>query len=551
MRLTQKLLSYLYSKFDKDPERFLALRLQYDGQMVWRVDDAVLYTSVAGGTGENLALDLTEYTLSSLSSHIAAQDGYSVVYSDEDRSSRGAIVLIDDTNDPANSNGDHLYAYDSLLWSFVEAYAVRLREAALSIVEMLKQMVLWTAGGVWIDEWGNRFGIRRGPTEQDTQYQKRIIQEVLQVKSNNLAIEDIIYQVFGLSISVIDIDSRGDNLLITNDREKIANSSEWVCGPEYFSLKQDWLTNVLGFTEFSPGRFPYGGFPLWLSRYNGAVTPIELTSAFAVIFHMEDVTDINIFVFRLIVRIVSKYRAAGTLPIYFGKFGNLLHTNVLSEVTNESVYLCGPRLRAYSEITVLDSSINVSPEMILLPEFIEGLSPSEASGLISWIAGTGDWTVSVSDGFAITTGGFGTGSGEFVAKANANLPSGKTTGTVTIIAHDAFNNPETVGIEVNVLPAIGLSISFADITLPSYAQGNTPTSSVVTVTCEGGSESWSVAITSGPFFIDGADSGVGSGSFTIEAEADLLTDSYSGFVELSSPDIENSPQIASISLTVT
>lgn len=140
MRLTQKLLKLLHRVFTKDPQSFLAFRLGYNGQLKWEVRDGSLITSVIGGTGVGITVDLTQYTLAQLATYLAAQTGYTVTALTSDYPTLSSMVLIDGTGDIAMSNGDHLNGYTSLLWSYLDANAFELKAAADQVVEMLKQM---------------------------------------------------------------------------------------------------------------------------------------------------------------------------------------------------------------------------------------------------------------------------------------------------------------------------------------------------------------------------------------------------------------------------
>lgn len=210
MKLTQKLLSFLHRVFDKDPAPFLALRLRYDGDgMMWSVSDARLTTVPSGGAGQPLDVDLTQYTLGELVNHLAAQPGYTVEYADHSAlSTMGAGVLLDGSGDQNQSNGDHLYGYTSVLWSYMEANARELKAAADQIEQMLLQMSTTTASDVWLDELGSYYAVPRLQGEADASYSLRIITEVLRPRGNNVAIEAAISYYTGQATTVTDVVER-------------------------------------------------------------------------------------------------------------------------------------------------------------------------------------------------------------------------------------------------------------------------------------------------------------------------------------------------------
>lgn len=207
MKLTKKLLSFLHRVFDKDPAPFLALRLRYSGSgMTWRIDSARLTTAPAGGIGAPLSVDLTQFTLGELVNHLAAQPGYTVEYADRSELSlMGAAVLMDGSGDQNKSNGDHLYGYTNVLWSYMEANARELEAASRQIDQMLLQMSTKTSSGVWLDELGGYYGVPRLQGELDGSYGLRIIAEVLRPRGNNVAIEAAITAYTGQFTKVTDV----------------------------------------------------------------------------------------------------------------------------------------------------------------------------------------------------------------------------------------------------------------------------------------------------------------------------------------------------------
>lgn len=207
MKLTDKLLSLLHRVFDKDPAPFLALRLRYSGTgMTWKVAGARLTTVPVGGAGAPLSVDLTQYTLGELVNHLASQAGYSVEYADRSELSlMGAAVLLDAAGDQNRSNGDHLYGYTNVLWSYLEANARELEAAADQIEQMRLQMSTKTASDIWLDELGGYYGVPRLQAEQDASYGRRIIAEVLRPRGNNVAIEAAIQAYTGQTTKVTDV----------------------------------------------------------------------------------------------------------------------------------------------------------------------------------------------------------------------------------------------------------------------------------------------------------------------------------------------------------
>lgn len=206
MKLTHKLLGFIHRVFSKDPLPFLALRLQYNGTMTWAVSDGILTTTVSGGSGTSLAIDLSSYTLTTLVSYLAGQTGYTVLYLDRTPLAQlSALVLMDGTGNPAQSNGDHLYGYTSLLWAYLEAMAVELQALQDQVLAAPAEMAIPSADDMWLDELGSYYAVPRNGLETDSAYGPRIIAEVLRPKSNNVALESALADYYGQKVAVTNI----------------------------------------------------------------------------------------------------------------------------------------------------------------------------------------------------------------------------------------------------------------------------------------------------------------------------------------------------------
>jgi hypothetical protein len=207
MKLTARLFAKIYRVFSRDPLPFLAFRLRCDGSdMTWQVTDGVLTTSPVGGTAAPLTIDLSAYTLWGLVTYLVDQPGYSVPYGNYQASKNlSALVLIEASGEMLASNGDHVYAYTSVNWARLEAWAEQLQIAANQIPLMPAEMSTTTADGSWLDFIGNVYDVPRASGEADAQYGPRIIIETLRPKSNNIAIAEAIKAYTGQAAQVNDV----------------------------------------------------------------------------------------------------------------------------------------------------------------------------------------------------------------------------------------------------------------------------------------------------------------------------------------------------------
>lgn len=201
MRLTDTLVDYLYRAFKKDPERFLAMRIRSANTLTWAVEDGILSVTTSLSSQ---SFTLESYTIATLASAVSTMQGVTVSDITTDRQ-LSALVLLDGSGNQAESNGDHLYGYGSLLWAYIEPLAMELVAAKAEIANMLDQMSVATADNEWLDEWGGYFGIKRSVGETDVVYGNRIVVEIIRPRENNKAIELAIKEQFGQVATVSDL----------------------------------------------------------------------------------------------------------------------------------------------------------------------------------------------------------------------------------------------------------------------------------------------------------------------------------------------------------
>jgi len=171
----------------------------------WLLNGSEELDGTAGiGETSSVTIVLCEYTISSLADYISGMPGMVVEYESSGMGGLCGGILIDGNGNQDQTNGDHLYAFSSLLWSYMSSLSAELADAALAIIEMLKQMSLRSAEGFWLDELGSYYKVPRILGESDAAYGPRIVAETLRPKGNNFAIAAAIKEASGVNTSVID-----------------------------------------------------------------------------------------------------------------------------------------------------------------------------------------------------------------------------------------------------------------------------------------------------------------------------------------------------------
>jgi hypothetical protein len=160
-----------------------------------------------------------------------------------------------------------------VLNDFLTPIADELSQAQAGVMAALDQVLLTTADGEWLDEWGGYFGITRQASEADEVYGLRIIAELIQPKCNNVALSNAIgLYVGGLSATVTDAPLESTTINLYRD------------GGTYFDGKKD---------RQSITRNYYGQFDV--------NTQYDLTSG-------ENLTNLS----NRIKAVVERLKAAGT-----------------------------------------------------------------------------------------------------------------------------------------------------------------------------------------------------------------------------------------------
>lgn len=366
MLRTKSLMDSLNRVFDKLPGKVLVLRLRgFDGNSIilndpepvsnsrawvmavpedelyhdivsWKIENAFLYVYVNDVLKDTI--NLADHTIRSLIDYL--DDPYIVEYADISLYSRSALILIDGEGKQNQTNGDHLYGYTSLLWSVLESSAYQLDDAQSAIADMLDQMSVQTADEYWLDTWGDWFSVPRLSAETDDEYRQRIIDEVLTVRSNNIALESLIERKAGIRPLIRDIAWDSGNILRANVLDDKSNTEGEVLGPAQWTDEVKEFMNSLGYLDppFTWGN-PANENYLWC--------------AFAVIIPGVTAVDQLSDAQRTAIKdTIERNKAAGTLAIYFISSQGPIIANKDGDELNESGLYAGPHGAQFTQVTL-------------------------------------------------------------------------------------------------------------------------------------------------------------------------------------------------------
>ncbi|MFW9605932.1 MAG: hypothetical protein ACMV0I_05190 [Pseudomonas sp.] len=197
--MLDRLLGSIYSALDKGPNELLALRVRHPDGFVWSVANRTL--TAATQRGEQLAIiPLRGITISSLAGRLTRL-GCQVLHVNEEIGHRSAAVLISGSSALQINSPDLLLAYDSLLWSILDAYAIELEGAKSAIDNAIDELNLGLASADWLDLWGEYFNIPRGARDDDA-YRQFIVDETLRARCNPVAISKAIWDTLGVRVEI-------------------------------------------------------------------------------------------------------------------------------------------------------------------------------------------------------------------------------------------------------------------------------------------------------------------------------------------------------------
>jgi hypothetical protein len=266
-----RILNGLPGYLDKNPAERGGISLQYDGTCRVTIRHHTMTTKVIGGSGSAFSLDLTDYTLDDLVTHLNTLTGYSASL-EADNGARGAASLMEAT-DRITGDDNRFMEFTSILWGITQPVAWALEDALENIRRGVAEMSLKTADGPWVDLWGEQYygAVYRNPSEQDRPYAARIIREVTRWRLNGKAMEQIILEELALDATITNLHDQA---------WVVAETGDWVGHgkPQYAHL----CFGYLAWRKYSRTTFEV----------------------------LVDGTSANL------TAIIERNRAAGTLPFY-------------------------------------------------------------------------------------------------------------------------------------------------------------------------------------------------------------------------------------------
>jgi len=209
------ILANLPDPYSTDPNPLAVLSLAYDGSSCWvQIESNTLRTTTGGGTGQDLLLSLRGLMLTDLITQINANAGYTATLLPSFTAALagaglpvvqiGAWSLLDTIQQVEVS--PYLSMPQAALYALLEPANAILEDGAASVSAIGTRAQIGTAPDVWLDDWGDLYGVRRHTGESDTAFRLRLTLQLIAPRANNEAMRSILRQALALPDVTVDDD---------------------------------------------------------------------------------------------------------------------------------------------------------------------------------------------------------------------------------------------------------------------------------------------------------------------------------------------------------
>lgn len=226
MPVTEKfksLIGNVYNSLNKDPDIFEVFRVTYSGvEARYTIIDEFLRIQSTDPALDDFYIDLRQETLQSLVTLIEANARYTVdlIAGFATFSNLNAATLIE-RNDHTllDSHEKKFFIFTSFLWIFYKAIALDVQITDDNFVSALRQMNILTAEEIFEDHWArDYYNEVRLDGEEDFEYGRRTIENIIKPKINDLALEEILSMVLLADLNpAVTVHVRTHPLMVTND----------------------------------------------------------------------------------------------------------------------------------------------------------------------------------------------------------------------------------------------------------------------------------------------------------------------------------------------
>jgi hypothetical protein len=187
---------------DRDAHAVPVFTLTYNGvSATVTIQTKTLVTSIGGGTGSALSVNLANYTIAALVTFLNAQTGYTASLTVGASGTASALSLVEVVAQPLSAEPLTLYQFTSVNWLIWMPILWQLQLAQLNLQNALDELYVTTSDSGFLDFWGRVYGnVTRDLNETDNAYALRIMTEATRPRLTALALEEAVLSEVGVTI---------------------------------------------------------------------------------------------------------------------------------------------------------------------------------------------------------------------------------------------------------------------------------------------------------------------------------------------------------------
>jgi hypothetical protein len=187
---------------DKDAHAVPAFTLTYNGvSATVTIQTKTLVTSIDGGTGSALSVNLANYTIATLVTFLNGQTGYTAALATGANGAASALSLMEIVAQPLSAEPLTLYQFTSANWLIWMPILWQLQLAQINLQNALNELYITTGDSGFLDFWGRVYGnVTRNPNETDDAYALRIMTETTRPRLTALALEEAVLNEVAVTI---------------------------------------------------------------------------------------------------------------------------------------------------------------------------------------------------------------------------------------------------------------------------------------------------------------------------------------------------------------
>lgn len=185
-----------------------------------------------------------------------------------------SALRIIETRAGGSASGD-IYATDCPTWALGKTIALELDEAKVALRQAISQMSVVGAGGIIQDFWGGHFRVSRPQGAGDIEYGHRVVTEIIQAKANNLALENIIALLTGLTCQIYELTYQApDGTMLLNNVPTPIHDVDFPLwgGTDAMVLPVGFVVRLQGYDEGDLSADELSGLQYIVLRYKQAGT---------------------------------------------------------------------------------------------------------------------------------------------------------------------------------------------------------------------------------------------------------------------------------------